>query len=65
MYQFSIPNMTCGHCASAVTKAVKDVDKAAQVEVSLRDKRVTVKSSSAQDEIAEALKEAGYPARPA
>lgn len=60
MYQFKVEDMTCGHCVSRVTKAVKDVDSQAQVDISLRDKRVNVGSSAAQDEIAQAIKAAGY-----
>lgn len=60
MYQFKVEDMTCGHCVIRVTKAVKAVDSQAQVDVSLRDKRVNVLSSAAQDQIAEAIKDAGY-----
>jgi copper chaperone len=60
MYQFKVEDMTCGHCVSRVTKAVKDVDSQAQVDISLRDKRVNIRSSAAQDEIAQAIKDAGY-----
>ena len=60
MYQFSVEDMTCGHCVSRVTKAVKAVDSQAEVGISLRDKRVNVRSSAAQDVIAEAIQEAGY-----
>ena len=60
MYQFNVEDMTCGHCVSRVTKAVKDVDSQAQVDISLRDKRVNIRSSAAQDEIAQAIKDAGY-----
>jgi copper chaperone len=60
MYQFNVEDMTCGHCISRVTKAVKAVDSQAQIDISLRDKRVNVRSSAAQDAIAEAIQEAGY-----
>jgi copper chaperone len=60
MYQFNVEDMTCGHCVSRVTKAVKAVDSQAQVDVSLRDKRVNIRSRAAQDEIAQAIKDAGY-----
>ena len=60
MYQFNVEDMTCGHCVSRVAKAVKAVDSQAQVDISLRDKRVKVQSSAAQDLIAEAIQEAGY-----
>jgi copper chaperone len=60
MYQFNVEDMTCGHCVSRVTQAVKAVDSQADVDISLRDKRVKVQSSAAQDLIAEAIQEAGY-----
>ena len=60
MYQFNVEDMTCGHCVSRVTKAVKALDSQAAVDISLRDKRVNVRSSAAQDEIAQAIQEAGY-----
>jgi copper chaperone CopZ len=60
VYQFSVEDMTCGHCVSRVTKAVKAVDSQAEIDISLRDKRVNVRSSAAQDAIAEAIQEAGY-----
>jgi copper chaperone CopZ len=60
MYQFKVEDMTCGHCVSRVTKAVKAVDYQAEVDISLRDKRVNIRSSAAQDEIAQAIKDAGY-----
>jgi copper chaperone len=63
MYQFNVPDMTCGHCVSTVTKAVKGVDSRASVEISLAEKRVTVRSSLSEQEIAEAIKDAGYTPR--
>ena len=33
MYQLQVENMTCGHCVSAVTKAVQSVDPQAQVQI--------------------------------
>ena len=64
MHQFSVGDMTCGHCASTITKAVKDADSKATVEVRLAEKRVAVASQLSQDEIAEAIREAGYTPRP-
>ena len=60
MYRFNVEDMTCGHCVSRVTKAVKAVDARAEVDISLRDKRVDVRSSAAQELIADAIQEAGY-----
>ena len=63
MYQFNVSDMTCGHCVSTITKAVKGLDADAKVEVSLGDKRVAVRSALSQQEIAEAIQEAGYTPR--
>ena len=60
MYQFSVPDMTCGHCASAITKAVKSEDPKAKVEVSLGQHFVKVESELAQQEIGQCIAEAGY-----
>lgn len=60
MYRFKVEDMTCGHCVSRVTKAVKALDSRAEVDISLRDKRVDVRSGAAQEEIAQAIQEAGY-----
>jgi copper chaperone len=60
MYQFNVEDMTCGHCVSRITKAVKGADSQAEVDISLRDKRVNVRSSAAHNVIAEAIQEAGY-----
>lgn len=61
MYQFNVPDMTCGHCASTITKALKAEDPNAKVEVSLREHLVKVESASlSQEEIAQHIAEAGY-----
>lgn len=60
MYQFNVPDMTCGHCASTITKAVKSEDPKAKVEILLREHLVKVESELPQHEIAERIVEAGY-----
>ncbi|MCC7701090.1 heavy-metal-associated domain-containing protein [Janthinobacterium sp. GW460P] len=61
MYQLQVENMSCGHCVGSVTKAVQAIDPAAQVQIDLASKRVTVESSSALGTISAAIVEAGYP----
>ena len=61
MLEFSLPDMSCGHCASTITQTCKLVDPAAKVEVDLNAKKVKVKSSEDPKDFAEALAEAGYP----
>lgn len=64
MYELKVENMSCGHCVARVTQAVKSVDPAARVEIDLADRRVRFESACEPVDIADALAEAGYPAKP-
>lgn len=64
MVELSVKDMTCGHCVSAVTRAVKAVDPQAEVQVDLGSKRVRVEGRSPADELIRALDAAGYLAAP-
>ena len=61
MYELQVENMSCGHCVASVTKAVKAVDGAAQVDVDLAGKQVKVASAAPLDAVKAAIVEAGYP----
>ncbi|MGK5038213.1 heavy-metal-associated domain-containing protein [Janthinobacterium sp. LB3P118] len=61
MYQLQVENMSCGHCVGSVTKAVHGIDPAAQVQIDLASKRVTVESPAELVAISAAIVEAGYP----
>lgn len=65
MYQFNVADMTCSHCVSTITKAVKTEDPKAKVDVSLPQHLVKVESGLSQEEIAQCIAEAGYTASPA
>jgi copper chaperone len=61
MIAFEVNDMTCGHCASTITKALKAVDKDAKVQVDLAKHRVEIQPTDADlQELSEAIKEAGY-----
>lgn len=61
MIAFEVHDMTCGHCVSAITRALKAADRDAQVQVDLASHRVLVEPGSAEaEELADAIKEAGY-----
>lgn len=61
MISFEVNDMTCGHCASTITKALKGIDKDAQVEIELASHRVHVEPATADaEELGEAIKDAGY-----
>lgn len=59
--EFDIPNMTCGHCTSAVTKTLQQLDASASVSIDLPTKKVTVQTTQNRQTVADALTEAGYP----
>jgi copper chaperone len=60
MIEFSIPAISCGHCARAVTEAVHEVDPKAEVKVDIATKQVQVQTEAARAAVAAALTEAGY-----
>jgi copper chaperone len=61
MIAFQVNDMTCGHCASTITKAVKATDKDAKVTIDLVKHLVTVEPTEADaQELREAITEAGY-----
>jgi len=65
MIELRVDGMTCDHCVSAVTRAVKAADPEADVRVDLETKRVRVEGRSSADDLERVLAEAGYPALPA
>jgi copper chaperone len=65
MIELNVNGMTCGHCASTVTRAIKSVDPEADVHVDLEGKRVHVESRRPGEALAKAVTAAGYPAAPA
>lgn len=62
MYHLDIPDMTCGHCASAVESAVKSVDSNANVVVDLGTKIASIDSAVAPEAFIAAIDDAGYKA---
>jgi copper chaperone len=63
MLDFLVNDMSCGHCAAAITRAIQAVDQGARVEVDLDRKRVRVEPVSADARaVMAAIAEAGYTA---
>ena len=61
MIAFQMNDMTCGHCVSRITKAVRDADKKATVNIDLASHRVDIEPTEANAlQLAEAIKDAGY-----
>lgn len=61
MIEFHLPDMTCGHCAGTVTRALKQADPACEVRIDLGARTVQVRGVDDRDRLAETLAEAGYP----
>ena len=62
MTRLDVSNMTCGHCKSAVTKAIASVDPDAVVTVDLPGRTVDVKSDASKQDLLAAIKAEGYDA---
>jgi copper chaperone len=61
MISFQVNDMTCGHCVSAITKALKAADPAANVGFDLAAHRVQIEPGKADAaELSEAIRQAGY-----
>ena len=60
MIEFTLPDMTCGHCASVVSKALTQADPACQIAIDLTKQTVQVRSSEDRQTLHNALFEAGY-----
>ncbi|MEK8050012.1 heavy-metal-associated domain-containing protein [Ideonella sp. DXS22W] len=61
MTTFQIPDMSCGHCVGAITRAVQALDAGAELAFDLPNHRLTVQHGRASAAaMAEAITEAGY-----
>ncbi len=61
MMAFEVQDMTCGHCASRITRSLKSVDPSAQVTIDPAKRLVLVESEQADAQaIGEAIVDAGY-----
>ncbi|MDK4725444.1 heavy-metal-associated domain-containing protein [Rhizobium phaseoli] len=61
MYEFEIQNMTCGHCASTVEKAIKTADPEASASIDLGARIAKVQTKNDPAAIKAAIEKAGYP----
>lgn len=60
--RLTVTGMTCGHCEKAVTRAIQQVDAAAQVTIDRAANLVQVQTAAAPEAIASAIREEGYAA---
>ncbi len=62
MTKFSVPEMSCGHCTSAIEKEIAGNDPAAKLSFDLENRTVEVTSTLDDNALLAAIKEAGYEA---
>ena len=60
MFELTLPTLTCGHCVGVVTKAIKQIDPQASVEIDLASHRVCVETAEDRKVIEAAVTAAGY-----
>ena len=61
MITFKVDDMTCGHCASVITRAVKEADEDAQVHVNVGEHLVKIEPKNPDAKVfREAIAKAGY-----
>lgn len=60
MIRFQVDDMTCGHCAATITKAVKAADAMAQITIDLPTHQVQIESVKPPQQIEVAIREAGF-----
>lgn len=61
MIAFEVNDMTCGHCVSTITKALKSTDRDAKVTIDLAKHLVMVEPTEANSQmLCDAIAEAGY-----
>ena len=60
MVTFQVPDMTCGHCASTIKKAIAAVDTTSRIDVDMAQKLVHVTGAAPAADLAEAIHQAGY-----
>jgi copper chaperone len=61
MITFEVPDMSCGHCVSTITQAVKALDAQARVQIDLTSHRVDIEPATADAEaLRAAITEAGF-----
>lgn len=58
--ELTLPTMTCSHCVSVVTKAIKQTDPQASIDIDLASHRVRVETTEDRESIASAVAKEGY-----
>jgi len=60
MMEFIIPEMDCGGCVAAITRAVRELDPTARVDADLETKKVSIEAKVAPEQLRDAIELAGF-----
>ncbi|MBL0141552.1 MAG: heavy-metal-associated domain-containing protein [Betaproteobacteria bacterium] len=60
MIEIAVSDMTCGHCASVITRTVREIDAAVGCEIDLAARRVRIASTRPAQDFIAAIAGAGY-----
>lgn len=60
MTKFNVPNMTCGHCAAAIEKAITAADESAELRFDLEARTLAISSALDDATVAGILESEGY-----
>lgn len=61
---FTVTGMTCEHCEKAVARAVRQLDRAAEVQADRNTNTVVVTSEQPREALAQAIADEGYSVAP-
>ncbi|MCP3711658.1 heavy-metal-associated domain-containing protein [Paraburkholderia sp. CNPSo 3274] len=61
--KFYLDNMTCGGCARTVSRVIQSIDAGASIATDPSTRLVRIQTSAPEEDIASALREAGFPPR--
>lgn len=64
MLKLKVPDMSCGHCVSAIEKAVRSVDPTARVAVDLGSSTVLVETKADETAVRDIIRFVGYDNEP-
>lgn len=59
-HQFTVEDMTCGHCVARITAALHAFDAAARVSIDLAARMVSVDGAAGRSDYGCAIRDAGY-----
>jgi copper chaperone len=60
MFVIKVNGISCGHCVSAITKALAELDKTAKIQIDKASQTVRFDGDADQEEVVLAIQEAGY-----